>query len=45
MDTTTSTQARRGHISSELEKFQLFYEMVPVSKDSGRIKRSRNSAK
>jgi len=35
----TSTAPRQSHASSELEKFQLFYEFVPVKKQSGRIKR------
>lgn len=42
---TTSTASRQGHAASELEKFQLFYEFVPVKKQVGRIKRSHASDK
>lgn len=41
----TSKVIRQGHDSPELEKFQLFFELVPVTKSEGRVKRSHASGK
>lgn len=40
---TSSKMTRESHKSSELEKFKLFYEFVPVKKPSARLKRSHAS--
>lgn len=42
---TTSKMARQSHTSPELDKFQLYFELVPVKKPEGRIKRSHASGK
>lgn len=42
---TTSKQTQFSHKASELEKFQLYFEYVPVKKQSGRIKRSHATAR
>lgn len=39
---TTSTTTRKSH-TTELDKFKLYYELVPAPKTIGRIKRSHVS--
>lgn len=42
---TSSKMIRQSHASPELNRFQLYFELVPVKKPEGRIKRSHASGK
>lgn len=42
---TTSKMIRQNHDSPELDKFPLYFELVPVKKPEGRSKRTDASGK